>query len=155
MNDIPPWDRRNPNHPAHPAHSEYLISTQGWIAETVDDAEKVMPEQCKSDLISICQTHILERCGFITLDWDIVAVNNVHEKPEHNFYMDIEDAQQSLDYIIEETHSDVLGVWHTHPNNWPWPTPRDICGWPDINVVNWRYFVVTTSDVIEWRKVRG
>lgn len=151
---IPPYQvepQTDPNDPSHPGHSEYLINTGGFRAERVEFSD--MPEITKSDLLTICQSHYRERCGLITTDWEIVGVENVHQNPEFNFYMDHDDFNQSLEYIFQETNRDVLGIWHTHPNNWPWPTPRDICGWPDLDVVDWRYFVITSSNVTEWRKV--
>ena len=154
---IPPWQKHqqsDPNDPSHPGHSEYLIHTDGYIAERVGEVTD-LPQKTQNDLIEICRGHIRERCGLITTDYEIVGVHNVHENPEFNFYMDHDDFNQSLEYIYQETQREVLGIWHTHPNNWPWPTPRDIVGWPDSLIVDWRYFVVTNDNVIEWRKVRG
>lgn len=142
-----------PENPAHPFHSEYLISTNGYVAERIWSED--IPQDVIKALTGLCRRHKTEQCGFITKAWEIVAVDNAHGEPTHNFYMDIKHGQKELDRIYDELHSDVLAVWHTHPNNWPWPTPRDICGWPDQSVVDWRYFVVNGSDVTEWRKVRA
>lgn len=140
--------------PDSPAHDDYLIDTNGWRGERIWTPEVPILESVKKDLTGLCRRKTEEQCGFISSSWEIVAVNNVHEEPTHNFWMDTADAQASINYIIEERQDDIIAVWHTHPNNWPWPTPRDICGWPDRDVVDWRYFVVTGHDVIEWTLVR-
>lgn len=90
-----------------------------------------------------------ERCGFITTEWEILEVDNVHQEPYRNFYMDDEDTKHALEYIYEMREESVVAIWHTHPNNVVWPSPRDLCGWPNPGL-KWRYLVVTNNEVVEW-----
>lgn len=140
------------NNPAHPGHSEYLISSNGRKAEQIFFHEIPLPEKVRSELLSECFNYSLEHCGFITIEFDLVRVHNSHQVPQRNFYMDEADAGHAIDEIYQHQKSEILGVWHTHPNGYPWPTPRDLRGWPNP-ALNWRYFLVTRGDVTEWRLV--
>lgn len=143
----------HPSHPSHPFHSEHLIPTNGYVAERIWYPYVPILESVSERLMKLCRLSRQERCGFITTEWEIVEVKNSHENPNFNFYMDIEDTQKCFDFIFEKREEDILAIWHTHPNGYPWPSPRDIRGWPDLEVVNWRYLLVTENDVTEWRKV--
>ena len=140
--------------PAHPSHSDYLISTNGWRAEQVFDSDAPLDDVTVQRLINELESHALERCGFITTSpEEIVVVQNSHENPRMNFFMETEDFTASLEYIYEATNREVLGIWHTHPNGYGWPSPRDIAGWPNLEL-GWRYFLVFRGNVTEWRLVR-
>lgn len=141
--------------PAHPAHSNYLISTNGKKAEPVERPLVPLFQDTIDTLLSHLEGHYNERCGFITEDMqEVVPVYNSHENPHSNFYMDTEDAQKNIDYIYEDRQTSILGIWHTHPNGYPWPSPRDIIGWPNQKL-GWRYFLVSRGNVTEWRLVNG
>jgi proteasome lid subunit RPN8/RPN11 len=109
--------------------------------------------EIKDRLISACQLNRDEVCGFITNDENVLFVPNSHVEPHYNFYMDIADIQEALDIIRKIGGSDVIGMFHTHPTNIPWPSPVDIAGWPNLSL-QWRYWIVTNHEVIEWGKPR-
>jgi proteasome lid subunit RPN8/RPN11 len=67
--------------------------------------------------------------------------------------MAIEDIQEALNEVCKINGDSVLGVFHTHPNDVPWPTPGDISGWPNPDL-EWRYWIATNHEVIEWSKGR-
>lgn len=142
------------NNPAHPGHSDYLISSQGRVAERIFYSDAPMLESVRNELLDECFNFREERCGLITLEWDLITVKNGHEDPRNNFYFDIEDAQQAIDSVYTKYGSDILGIYHTHPNGYPWPSPRDLVGWPNP-ALRWRYFLVSRGDVTEWRLVGG
>jgi len=141
------------NNPAHPAHSNYLISTDGIRAEQIYHPEVPLFESTVSELLEHLDLKYNERCGFITNeDQEIVQVDNVHENKHNNFYMCERSAEKAIDYIYRKTRRTILGIWHTHPNGYAWPSPRDIKGWPDERLA-WRYFLVSRGVVTEWRLV--
>jgi proteasome lid subunit RPN8/RPN11 len=134
-----------------PEHTDQLIGTLGRKAQAVRDGERLR-YGTKDSLINLCKNSKLELCGFITQREKIVLVTNVHGEPSHNFYMDHQSLKQALCEIYEENQDKILGIFHTHPNNQPWPSPRDIVGWPNIEL-GWRYFIVTNKEVLEWELV--
>lgn len=142
------------SNPAHPGHSDYLISSQGRMAERIFYSDQPMLESVRNKLLNECYNFKEERCGFITLDWDLIKVTNSHEVPRTNFYMRESDAIPAIESIYTKYGSDILGIYHTHPNGYPWPSPRDLVGWPNP-VLKWRYFLVSRGDVTEWRLVGG
>lgn len=140
--------------PADPSHTELLIPVNGRTVERIWHPDEPLFESTHSSLIEACLLSDLECCGFIDTDNDIWFVRNIHTKPEHNFLMQTESAQNILNEI-EKSGNDVLGIFHSHPNNHPWPTTRDIVGWPDPSLLpDWRYFIVLTDDVLEWGLVK-
>ena len=140
------------NNPAHLGHSNYLISTHGKRAERIYHPDVPLFESTVSDLLIELESHYMERCGFIDHEQNIHQVPNVHHNPHANFYMDEEDGKRTVDKIYDVCQSHIMGIYHTHPNGYPWPTPRDIAGWPNPQL-NWRYFLVTRGEVTEWRLV--
>lgn len=144
----------DPSDPAHPDHADYLISTNGWRAEPVEHPCEPLFESTVNFLLQELDGHHMERCGFITKeDQQVVRVENSHGDPHNNFYMEESDAEDSIHYIYEECHDSIMGIYHTHPNGYPWPSPRDIRGWPNLSL-GWRYFLVSRGNVTEWRLVR-
>ena len=144
---------QNEDDPAHVSHGDYLISTNGFRAESIEYPCDALPQSTIEKLLSELDGHHMERCGFITNNFEIVRVQNVHTDPHNNFYMDEEDANECFQYIYEELKDHIIGIYHTHPNGYPWPSPRDIVGWPNL-ALNWRYFLVSRGNVTEWRLVR-
>lgn len=138
------------NNPAHPGHSNYLISSNGRQAEQIFYHSNPLPESVRNELLDLLYHNTTEQCGFITQDFDVVPVKNSHAEPASNFYMSEADATIILDSIFTKYGSDILGIYHTHPNGYPWPSPRDLVGWPNP-ALGWRYFLVTRGDVTEWR----
>lgn len=139
--------------PAHPSHDNYLIDTNGLRAEQIFDPIEPLSDMTIQTLINELESHALERCGFITtVNEEVVVVENSHSNPRMNFFMETDDANSSLEYIYNETQREVLGIWHTHPNGYGWPSPRDILGWPNLQL-GWRYFLVFRGNVTEWRLV--
>lgn len=134
--------------PSDPSHSNHLISTGGLRARRAR-----RPMQLKigtqHDIIFMCQRNQEEICGFLTDTEELFLVKNAHHEPKYNFYMD----QDSLGKVIHEIHhlrqSKIVGIFHTHPNNQPWPSPRDIVGWPNSDL-HWRYWIATQKELIEW-----
>ena len=142
----------DPSDPAHPDHADYLISTNGWRAILVDEPEEPLSESAVENLLHKLKPMGHEECGFITNTGWIVSVINSHGDPKHNFYMDEPDAIDAIEFIYE-ADEEIMGIWHTHPNGYPWPSPRDIVGWPN-RALNWRYFLVSRGDVTEWELTR-
>lgn len=137
------------NNPAHPGHRNQMISTKGRKASRVWFPDTPIIESVQEELIGICEEYMKERCGFITEEWEVIQVENSHAEPYRNFYMNDDDAKDALEYIYEKRNSHVIAIWHTHPNGVIWPSPRDLCGWPNP-ALNWRYLVVTHKEVAEW-----
>ena len=140
---------RSVDDPAHPAHTNHVISTQGKRAERIWFPDTPLFESTGSELMEICNDSKNECCGFIDDDQNVWLIPNVHEEPSHNFYMEEKGVTRVLEHIYNVMDSTIIGIFHTHPNNVPWPSPRDIRGWPDPKL-KWRYFVVTNSEVYEW-----
>lgn len=140
------------NNPAHPGHSNYLISTNGYRAEQIFEPEQPLEESTIEKLLVELESHWVERCGFIDSTETLWNVENSHERPHHNFYMTPSVVEDTIASIYDQFHLEILGIYHTHPNNYPWPSPRDIAGWPNQSL-GWRYFLITRGCVTEWRLV--
>jgi proteasome lid subunit RPN8/RPN11 len=138
-----------PDNPAHPAHANHLISTNGRTVERIWHPDTPLFESVQSELTLACFTNKDEVCGFISEDQDIYYVDNVHEEPRRNFLLDEDSFKSVMRDIYEFRESRVLGIFHTHPNNVVWPSPRDIVGWPNPDL-KWRYFIATNMEVVEW-----
>ena len=134
----------------HPSNTDQMISTQGRSAQRVFD--QALEKQLHDMLTASCLSSNKERCGFISEDEDIFYVTNVHCEPRHNFLMDAADFETVVTEIYDIRQTRIEGVFHTHPNNVPWPTPRDLVGWPNP-MLGWRYWIVTNTAVIEWKLV--
>lgn len=139
----------DPSSPAHPAHNNHLISTGGKTATRIFDPPIEIPENIKKRLINICLTHLRERCGFLTSSGAVYEVDNVHESPHHNFFMDEDHVSRVIDEIYNVSGDFITAIWHTHPNDVVWPSPRDLAGWPRLEL-GWRYLIVTNNEVFEW-----
>jgi len=137
------------NNPAHPGHCNQMIATNGIMPVRIWHHPEPMLESVRNELVNECQTHHKERCGLIDAEWNVWNVPNCHDRPYRNYLMADEDVYPILDTIYEKRESHIIAVWHTHPNNVPWPSPRDIVGWPNAQL-KWRYFIVTNDEVIEW-----
>lgn len=138
----------DPNNPAHPSHSNHLISTGGLKAVRFWPLDPML-KSVQKELIAACNKSNKELCGFISAEWDIYHITNIHNESRHNFLMHPDDFKDVVDTIYEKRQSSIIGVWHTHPNNVPWPSPRDIVGWPNP-ALQWRYWIVTNNEVFEW-----
>lgn len=136
--------------PAHRTNCDQYIATKGRTAERIWN--EAVDEAIEKELVASCNNSNKERCGFLTEDQDIFYVDNVHAVPQYNFLMDADDLARVVNEIYDIRQTRILGVFHTHPNNVPWPTPRDLVGWPNTQL-GWRYWIVTNSEVIEWRLV--
>lgn len=141
-------------HPADPSHSNHLISTNGLKAQRVWHHDSPLYESTVEQLLSEWKYDVVEQCGFIDDEQDIWIVNNIHHSPRSNFRMEDEQMKNTLKEIYENKKRKVIGIFHTHPNNVVWPSPRDIVGWPNPKL-GWRYFIVTKYEVLEWELVRG
>ena len=135
--------------PSHPSHRDHVISTGGLIAERIWYPDVPILESVKNELLDKWTTSHKELCGFIDSDWNIHEVTNVHEYPARNFYMHEDHARITIQNIYEVNEDRIIAVWHTHPNDVVWPSPRDIAGWPNP-ALGWRYLIVTSNDLYEW-----
>lgn len=138
--------------PAHPSHSNHLISTNGKRARRVWHHDTPLFESTINRLLLDWNREVVEQCGFIDAEQELWYIPNVHEYPRMNFLMDTEVTTKILENIYERESQAVIGIFHTHPNGVPWPSPRDIVGWPNPRL-NWRYFIVTGKEVVEWELV--
>ena len=137
------------NDPAHPGHSNHVISSNGRYARRVWVPDTPILESVQNELLNIAQSHAHEQCGFIDSQWEVWKIPNIHKSPMRNFYMDREDVEFILSNIYEDREERVIAIWHTHPNDVVWPSPRDIRGWPNP-ALRWRYLIVTNEHVCEW-----
>lgn len=140
-------------HPADPAHDNYLISTNGVKAQRIWHHDSPLFESTVEELLREWNYEVTEQCGFIDSEQDIWLMVNIHNSPRANFRMDDAQVNNTLHEIYVKRKREVLGVFHTHPNNVTWPSPRDIVGWPNPKL-GWRYFIVTKHEVLEWELVR-
>lgn len=136
----------------NPNHSNQLISTRGRKAERIWHHPEPLFESTVEHLLEIVDVYANERCGFIDQEQNIYTIQNVHAKPKMNFLMDQTQMEDVIKEIYQIEGSEILGIWHTHPNGYPWPSPRDIVGWPDERL-GWRYFLITHGNVSEWEIV--
>lgn len=139
--------------PAHPSNGNHYISVGNRAVKRVNSTD-MMTDEVSKRLILDCHTSNKERCGFLLFDGEIFYITNVHDEPHANFFMDPDEVLSFIDQLErEEGHEGIaqkiLGVFHTHPNNTPWPSPRDIVGWPNP-ILGFRYWIVTNYEVIEW-----
>ena len=139
-------------HASDPDHSDYLISTNGRRAERIWHHPEPLFESTIGQLLEIADIYANERCGFIDNEQSIYTIKNVHHNPRMNFLMDQDQMEEVLTEIYGIQQGNVLGIFHTHPNGYPWPSPRDIVGWPNPKL-GWRYFLVAHGNVSEWELV--
>jgi proteasome lid subunit RPN8/RPN11 len=132
---------------ADPSSTDQMFDS-GRRAERI--FEVVLPESVQNVLTAICAASKHEVCGFIDTHYGFHHVDNVHDEKTHNFLMDEDSFNVTMQRIYHGGNNAVLGVWHTHPNNVVWPTPRDLAGWPNPDL-KWHYWIVTNSQVIQWR----
>lgn len=137
--------------PASPSATSHLLNIGGRQVERVWSSPWALPENVQLQLREACLVNSDEICGFITTSLEVHYVDNIHESPRLNFYMDPHEGKEVLHEIVRRGHT-VLGMFHSHPNQVPWPSPRDIVGWPNPKL-GWRYFIVTKGDVVEWRLI--
>ena len=135
--------------PANPGSCTQAISTHGRTAERIWEPSKPLDEEIQKILRLACMKNRKEICGFITTDEDIWPITNVHGEPYHNFFMDVKETESKINQIYNERHCSIVGIWHTHPTHIPWPSARDLVGWPDP-ALGWQYWIVTATGVIEW-----
>ena len=140
------------NNPAHPGHSNHLISTKGKRAQRIWHHDIPLFESTKEHLLEIWDEKPTEQCGFIDSEQNIWVVPNIHEKSRDNFLMHQAHMENAIKEIYIKDKNSILGIFHTHPNNLPWPSPRDIVGWPNPKL-GWRYFIVTIDKVLEWELI--
>jgi proteasome lid subunit RPN8/RPN11 len=140
---------------ASPSHGNHLIPVGDRQVEHIFYPDKPLSESTKRRLIEDCQKSRLELCGLLDKYERIYYIENVHEIAESNFFFDEEEYKIAVDECFENcegAEDSILGIWHTHPTNIPWPSPRDIRGWPNPDL-RWRYWIVTNREVLEWRLV--
>lgn len=138
-------------YPSDPRHCNQLISTNGFRARRVQKPVRALAFNTQIELTSMVHRSKEEICGFLTEFEHIVLVKNVHEKPRYNFYMDFDSVEEAVKDIYDIKNTKIMGIFHTHPNNQPWPSPRDLVGWPNP-ALKWRYFIATRHEVIEWER---
>jgi proteasome lid subunit RPN8/RPN11 len=136
-----------------PSHGNHVIPIGDRVVEAVFYPEHVLRLNTKQQLISDCGSSKLELCGLLDIREQIYYIENVHELAENNFFFDHEEYNTAVSATFENNpgvERPILGIWHTHPTNIPWPSPRDIRGWPCPDL-KWRYFIITRREVLEWR----
>jgi proteasome lid subunit RPN8/RPN11 len=134
---------------ADPTHTDQMFDPLRRVQRIWNVA--ILPSM-QDVLIHVCKANKTETCGFISKAGKFHVVNNVHEEKMRNFLMDEASFHTVIDKIYNEDEDEILGVWHTHPTNIVWPSPRDLAGWPNPDL-NWKYWIVTNNEVIEWELV--
>lgn len=138
-----------------PSHGNHLIPVGDRKVEQVFYPDTPLSDATKKRLILDCHSSKHELCGLLDIQESIYYIENVHEISESNFFFDKAEYEIAINEIFENNpghQNPILGIWHTHPTNIPWPSPRDIRGWPEPRL-QWRYFIVTNEAVHEWRLV--
>lgn len=115
----------------------------------VQDSPNPLDPEVRSQLVMTCKANREEICGLISNQQGILYVPNSHKEPRFNFYMTLDDLRAALFEIQQIEEQKVIGVFHTHPTNVPWPSPEDISGWPNL-ALGWRYWIATNHEVVEW-----
>lgn len=141
---------------ASPSHSNHLIPVGNRRVEAVYYPQVPLTDSFKAGLVADCKNSPdAEVCGLIDVQETIYYIGNDHEVPETNFFFNQEEYNIAVNECFENNPGiahPILGIFHTHPTNIPWPSPRDIRGWPNPQL-GWRYFIVTGIEVLEWRLV--
>ena len=133
----------------------YHIPMNNFITPPAKKVERVnfsfdpLDEDARKLLIELCRGNRDEVCGFVGEGGGIFMVPNSHPEPRFNFRMQDDLVAPMLEEICKIRGSSVIGVFHTHPTNIPWPSPMDLAGWPN-KTLGWRYWIVTKHDVVEW-----
>lgn len=138
-----------------PSHGNHVIPIGDRAVEAVFYPKNPLRLNTKQQLISDCNGSKNELCGLLDVREQIYYIENVHEIAESNFFFDHKDYDVAVAANFENNpgvEEPILGIWHTHPTNIPWPSPRDIRGWPEPSL-RWRYFIATNREVLEWRIV--
>jgi proteasome lid subunit RPN8/RPN11 len=95
---------------------------------------------------------IQEICGFILQDGSIVIIPNDAVRPGDGF-----DMRKSVQRnFVQNSHSSILAVFHTHPRGICWPSAVDVENWPiacleDLEVPRVKYVIATTREIGEFR----
>lgn len=133
-----------------PTATDQIIDIGNRKVERIDMPNHPLRGDTINELVMSCRNSPIEVCGFVTTTGEVHYVGNLHEEPTQNFLMDADEGREVIKEIVLRNHEAILGMFHTHPNNLPWPSPRDIVGWPNPDL-GWRYWIATSRDVIEWR----
>jgi desampylase len=101
-----------------------------------------MPDMVRDALTAMARiSPHREICGFILGDWSICPIKNVAEN-DRDFKM----GDQAVISFFTMNYSSVLGMYHSHPSGREDPSEADAEYAPS----RLRYWIVTSSDVIEW-----
>lgn len=100
----------------------------------------------RSSLVSYWDEHV-EHCGVVLDDYTTMEIRNIATE-DREFAIAGEDLCDAL-VMHGKDLENVIGIFHTHPSNRPHPSCGDMQGWP---VGKLRYFIVTQSDVYEWKR---
>lgn len=88
-----------------------------------------------------------EICGFLIRGedgWEVLPVENIAPLEEGaEFEMDHEETVR----VFQTMYDRIIGVYHSHPRGTTYPS------WDDVHhaPMGFRYFIVTSSEVAEWR----
>ena len=144
-----PFQDTDLENPAHPSNCNQLIPVR-FEVQRIWYPAKPLIESVAEELVQKCLSSRNEICGLITAEeQEIFYIDNIHHEPNHNFLMSQSEFKMVVAEIYGQQEDKVLGIFHTHPNNVPWPTPRDLAGWPNP-ALRWRYWIATRHEVIEW-----
>ena len=130
-------------------HTPMNVFVTPKTVERVSFTQHPLEEELRHQLIDECLTNSDEVCGFISAAMEYYPIANSHPEPHANFHMQDDLVAPTLQEICKINESRVIGIFHTHPNNVPWPSPMDLAGWPN-KALGWRYWIVTKHDVVEW-----
>lgn len=136
---------------ASPDAHNHMIDTGGRRAERIWEPANPLADSIKKEMMEACQTSEFEVCGLVSSTGEIFYLANDHTYPRTNFLVTNDVMKIVLANMIQDGHMPI-GIFHTHPNSHPWPTPRDVVGWPNPDL-GWRYWLATRTDVTEWMLV--
>jgi proteasome lid subunit RPN8/RPN11 len=111
--------------------------------------EKILSKRTQEDLKAVLNKNPEnETCGFVLKNGYVIEVENVSDEPKTSFFMSPKDQM----HVMTAFKNEIIGIWHTHTNGYPWPSESDelgvLCGLP----ADYYYWIVTKEDVyqFEW-----
>ena len=118
----------------------------------IESPELPLPYDLRHALIRAAATsNGNEVCGFITSRMSPYFLLNVSETPDKNYVCDLKETRRAIE-LISAGNDRVIGFFHSHPSGFTYPGIQDMAGWPNPDL-NWRYFIVTTTGVFEYRLI--
>lgn len=111
------------------AHRSPVVDRRG-----ASDTRLVLPDDLRRRLAVLCEISFpYSLCGLLVGRQDgtevrvesIVQARNVSRRRGHHYLLDPEDLL-AAERAAEAAGSEIVGIWHSHPNRTPVPSPFDL-----------------------------